>query len=135
MNVINERYMKGRCGFVASDPEVPMCVAAATYGFMESPAACRRPRTPSAPIGTVSGRGGRHPRTYSGQRPCKVNYVTIFPQVRGIITGESVNTVKPSAQPTLVRTQHLPLCFRRSEPVSLDDGTGFCVPLRAVREP
>jgi hypothetical protein len=42
---------------------------------------------------------------------------------------------KPSAQPTLVRTQHLPRCFRRSKPVSLDGGTGFCVPLRAVRGP
>jgi transposase len=31
-----------------------------------------------------------------------------FPQVRGIFGRNSVNTVKPSAQPTLVRTQHLP---------------------------
>jgi hypothetical protein len=44
-------------------------------------------------------------------------------------------SVKPSAQPTLVRTQHLPLCFRRSKPVTPDGGAGFCVPLRAVRGP
>jgi hypothetical protein len=50
----------------------------------------------------------RSVRTYSGQRHRLMNYITVFPQVRGIIVCVSLNTVKPSAQPTLVRTQHLP---------------------------
>jgi hypothetical protein len=41
-------------------------------------------------------------------------------------------SVKPSAQPTLVRTQHLPLYFRSSKPVTSDGVTGFCVPKGAV---
>src|SRR5580693_4540687 len=53
----------------------------------------------------------------------------------GCPSGQRERSVKPSAQPTLVRTQHLPPCFRRSEPVSSDGGTGFCVPLRAARGP
>ena len=43
--------------------------------------------------------------------------------------------VKPSAQPTMVRTQYLPPCLRRSEPVTPNGATGFCVPVRAVRGP
>src|ERR1700678_1661856 len=53
----------------------------------------------------------------------------------GCPSGQRERSVKPSAQPTLVRTQHLPLYFRRSEPVSPDGDTGFCVPVRAVRRP
>jgi len=41
---------------------------------------------------------------------------------------EGWQSVKPSAQPTLVRTQHLPRYFRRSKPVSPDGDIGFCVP-------
>jgi hypothetical protein len=53
----------------------------------------------------------------------------------GCPSGQRERSVKPSAQPTLVRTQHLPRYFRRSEPVSPDGGTGFCVPQGAVHGP
>src|SRR5580698_10143072 len=62
-------------------------------------------------FGGSCGRGAHCPRiarTYSGLRCCEVNHITVFSQLRGIIVHEGVNTVKPSAQPTLVRTQHLP---------------------------
>jgi hypothetical protein len=45
---------------------------------------------------------------------------------------EGERAVKPSAQPTLVRTQHLPPYFRRSKPVTPDGVTGFRVPKGAV---
>ena len=50
----------------------------------------------------------RAARTYSGQRHRQMSYIEVFPQLRGVFRCQSVNTVKPSAQPTLVRTQHLP---------------------------
>jgi hypothetical protein len=66
------------------------------------------PRTASAPIDAISARGGRRPRTYSGQQRHISNHNRAFPQVGGIFGRNSVNTVKPSAKPSLVRTQHLP---------------------------
>ena len=48
---------------------------------------------------------------------------------------ELASSVKPSASPSVVGIHHLPRYFRRSEPVSSDGGTGFCVPVRAVRGP
>src|ERR1700728_4323666 len=53
----------------------------------------------------------------------------------GCPSGQRERSVKPSAQPTLVRTQHLPPCFLRSEPVSSDGGTGFGVSGEAVYGP
>jgi hypothetical protein len=44
-------------------------------------------------------------------------------------------TVKPSAQPTLVRTQHLPRKNPRSEPVTPDGVTGFSAQNERLRKP
>ena len=60
---------------------------------------------------------------------------TLSVLVSGLSLGQKERAAKPSAQPTLVRTQHLPRYFSRSKPVSPDGGAGFCAPLRAVYGP
>ncbi len=47
-------------------------------------------------------------RTYSGQRRRAEWHTTSSTQVNSYVKGRQERTVKPSAQPTLVRTQHLP---------------------------
>jgi hypothetical protein len=105
---VRERYMKGQSALVASDREVPMCAVAATCDFTKTPAARSCSRTASVPIGPISAGRGRRTRTHSGQRRRVSHHGRAFPQLRGSFGRQSVNTVKPSAQPTLVRTQHLP---------------------------
>jgi hypothetical protein len=85
-----------------------MCAVAVICGFTKIRTTRSCPRTASARIDAISARGGRRPRTHSGQRRHVSNHNRAFPQVRGIFGHDSMNTVKPSAQPTLVRTQHLP---------------------------
>jgi hypothetical protein len=85
-----------------------MFAVAATCDFTKTPAARSCSRTASVPIGPISAGGGRRPRTHSGQRRRVSHHGQAFPQLRGSFGRQSVNTVKPSAQPTLVRTQHLP---------------------------
>ncbi len=48
------------------------------------------------------------PRTYRGQRRCSDADPVVFAQLDGYVTRCEERSVKPSAQPTLVRTQHLP---------------------------
>ena len=48
------------------------------------------PRTASAPIDTISARGGRRPRTHSGQRDREVNHMAVFPQLRGSFKCQNV---------------------------------------------
>jgi len=52
--------------------------------------------------------GCRRSRTYGGQRRRDECHPGAFTQVRAVCWGEEERSVKPSAQPTLVRTQHLP---------------------------
>src|SRR5579872_5021425 len=85
-----------------------MCAVAVICGFKKIRTTRSSPRTASAPIDAISARGRRRPRTHSGQRRHVGNHNRAFPQVGAIFGRNSVNTVKPSAQPTLVRTQHLP---------------------------
>ena len=80
----------------------------ATCSFTKIRATRTCPRTASATIYAISARGGQRPRTHSGQRWHASNHNRAFSQVSGVFGCNSVNTVKPSAQPTLVRTQHLP---------------------------
>jgi hypothetical protein len=56
----------------------------------------------------ASAAGSPRARTYSGQRRHSYPHLMVFAQVRGIWRCRQESTVKPSAQPTLVRTQHLP---------------------------
>jgi hypothetical protein len=65
------------------------------------------------------------PRTHSGRRRPGSASRSASALVSRVPLSQGRRAVKPSAQPTLVRTQHLPHCFRRSKPVSLDGGTGF----------
>ena len=53
-------------------------------------------------------------RTYSGQRRRAERHTTSFTQVNSYVEGRQERPVKPSAQPTLVRTQHLPPVTTRS---------------------
>ena len=52
--------------------------------------------------------GSPRPRTYGGQRRRGEADPVVFVQVMAIWWGAEERSVKPSAQPTLVRTQHLP---------------------------
>jgi hypothetical protein len=52
--------------------------------------------------------GSLRPRTYSGQRRRGEADPVVFVQVMAMWRGAEERSVKPSAQPTLVRTQHLP---------------------------
>ena len=52
--------------------------------------------------------GCRRPRTHGGRRRRGECHSAAFAQVRGHVIGWGVAVCKPSAQPTLVRTQHLP---------------------------
>ena len=52
--------------------------------------------------------GTRRPRTHSGRRGPGNKPRTASTLVSGISLGQERRAVKPSAQPTLVRTQHLP---------------------------
>src|SRR5271154_6678223 len=102
-----------------------MCAVAVTCGSMKIGTTRSCPRTPSAPIHAISARGGQRPRTYSGQRWRIDNHNRALTQVRDIFGYNSVNTVKPSAQPTLVRTQHLPR--QGKQPLTWYDGSGAVV--------
>jgi hypothetical protein len=75
-----------------------MCAVAAICGFtkIRTTRSCRR--AASAPIDAISARGGRRPRTHSGQRRHVGNHNRAFPQVRDTSECQSVNTVKPSAE-------------------------------------
>jgi hypothetical protein len=75
-----------------------MCAVAAICGFtkIRTTRSCRR--TASAPIDAISARGGRRPRTHSGQRRHVSNHNRAFPQVGDTFECQSVNTVKPSAE-------------------------------------
>jgi hypothetical protein len=96
---VYERYMKGQCALVPQFRRYRMCAVAAICGFTKIRATRSCPRTTSAPIGAISARGGRRPRTHGGQRRHASNHNRAFLQVRGIFGHNSVNTVKPSAQP------------------------------------
>jgi hypothetical protein len=52
--------------------------------------------------------GSLRPRTHSGQRRRGETDPVVFVQVMAMWRGAEERSVKPSAQPTLVRTQHLP---------------------------
>lgn len=69
----------------------------------------------------------RAARTYSGQRHRKMNHMAVFPQLKGIIKRQSVNTVKPSA----CVYRHPPLAT--ADPRQLQAGDG--APVNVALDP
>jgi hypothetical protein len=70
-----------------------------------------RPWEPTVSPTVLTGPGRRRPmgaRTHSGRERSVAPPRTAFPLVSGILLGWSGRAVKPSAKPSLVRTQHLP---------------------------
>ncbi len=74
--------------------------------------------------------GSPRARTYSGQRRCGQITRCCLSRSEGIWRCRQERTVKPSAQPTLVRTQHLP--HQRKQPLISGDAMRGCrVPVRS----
>jgi hypothetical protein len=86
------------------------CVVwAAPGGVVPSGQVRRVERTLSVAVRAARRLGGPRARTYSGQRRPSEHHLVAFAQVRWYMEGQAGAYCKPSAQPTLVRTQHLPL--------------------------
>jgi hypothetical protein len=63
---------------------------------------------PTLAVRGLHGPGTRSTRTYSGRRQPAIPPRTAYALVSGVRLSLERRAVKPSAQPTLVRTQHLP---------------------------
>jgi hypothetical protein len=70
----------------------------------------------SVPVRALPRPRRRNPWTNSGRRRREMPPLTAYPLVSGVRLGWERRAVKPSAQPTLVRTQHLPRIFAGQSP-------------------